>query len=240
MSMRLSIDLNCDVGEGCAGEEGVFPWITSANIACGLHAGDPATMRRAVERAAAAGVAVGAHPGFPDREGFGRRLLEVAPAEVGDLVAYQVGALWGICRVVGVSLRHVKLHGALYHLAARDAAAAEAVVRAVSRLDGSLAVIAPPGSALAEAARGAGLAVAEEGFADRAYGPDGNLLPRTLPGAVIEDARAAAEQACRLARSGRVQTLCVHGDNPRAGEVARAVRLALEAAGVAVRGLPLR
>jgi len=230
-----AIDLNCDAGEGCGPEAELVAWVTSVNVACGLHAGDPVTARRTVELAAAAGVAVGAHPGFPDREGFGRRALALAPREVADLVAYQVGALWGICRAAGVRLCHVKPHGALYHLAARDDGVAEAVVGAVRAVDPSLLVVAPPGSALVAAAARAGLRAVREGFADRAYAPDGSLLPRHEPGAVIASPGQAAEQACRLARSGAVDTLCVHGDHPHAAAVARAVRTALEAAGFAVR-----
>lgn len=235
--MPAVIDLNCDVGEGAGLEPEIFPWITSANVACGLHAGDPATMRRLVELARRHGVAVGAHPGFPDRASLGRREMSFTLDELEALVAYQVGALSGICRAAGVPLRHVKLHGALYHLAARDRRTARTVALSVRALDPALILVAPPGSALAEAGKGAGLRVALEGFADRAYAPDGTLVPRTEAGAVLAGPRQAAEQACRLAAEGRVETLCLHGDHPRAAEAARAVRRALAAAGFAVKPL---
>lgn len=247
----IKIDLNCDMGESFGpwrmGEDGgVMPQITSANIACGAHAGDPGVMRRTVRLARAAGVAVGAHPGFADLQGFGRREMTVDPSEIEDSLIAQIGALAAIARAEGVALQHVKAHGALYNMAARDRALADAIARAIASVDPALIMFGLPGSPMIEAGRAAGLRVASEGFADRAYQPDGSLAPRSRPGAVIHDAAAVVTRAIRMAREGvvltpegaevalRVDTICVHGDTPGAPELTRRIREALQAAGASV------
>jgi UPF0271 protein len=246
----MRVDLNADVGEGRRGALGtdaaLMRAITSANVACGFHAGDPGVMRDTVALAASHGVAVGAHPGFPDLEGFGRRELQVAPADVEDFVAYQVGALAAIAAAQGVRLQHVKPHGALFNMAARDASLADAIARATAVIDRSLVLFGLPGSELVAAGERAGLRTAREGFADRAYQPDGALVARSEPGSLIVEPERVAERALRMVREGRVDaidgtvialavdTLCVHGDTPGADELAARVRRALEGAGVAV------
>jgi UPF0271 protein len=210
--------------------------VTSVNVACGFHAGDPRVMEATVSQAARAGVAVGAHPGYYDLRGFGRREMAADPAEVEADVLYQVGALAAFARAHGTPLTHVKPHGALYNQSARDPALALAIARAVARFDRSLVLVGLASSTVArEAAREAGLAFAGEAFADRRTEPDGSLVPRSVKGAVIEDPEAAGTQAVRLAREGRADTLCVHGDTPGAAALAQAVRAALEAAGFSVR-----
>jgi UPF0271 protein len=233
------IDLNADVGESfgrweLGSDAELIPIITSVNIACGAHAGDPLVIERTIELALRAGAAIGAHPGFPDRQGFGRRDLAMSPDELEAEVLYQVAAVAGMVAAAGGRLRHVKAHGALYNLAARDRSVATPIARAVHRLSPDLVVVGPPGSALVESARELGLPVAPEGFADRAYESDGSLRSRRLPGAVLGDPAAVAAQAVRLARSGRFATLCIHGDSPDAPRLARAVRDALEGAGFLV------
>ena len=251
MSMRKSIDLNSDMGESFGvylygSDDAILPHVTSANIACGFHAGDPATMARTVAAAARLGVAVGAHPGYPDRLGFGRRDMELSPGDVESYLIYQVGALAAFSRAEGVALHHVKPHGAMYNRAAKDRALAAAIARAVARVDNSLLVYAQPGSVLAAECEKAGLRVVHEAFADRAYNPDGSLVSRSRSGAVLSP-EAAAEQALRIALEGRVlavdgtpipmpaETLCIHGDTPGAADVARVVRARLAEAGVSVR-----
>jgi UPF0271 protein len=223
-----------------------MPYITSANIACGAHAGDPGTMRRTLALAARHGVACGAHPGFADLAGFGRREIPVAPDEAADLVLWQLGALEAMARREGVRLRHVKIHGALYNMAARDVALAEAIARAVAHFDRSLVFFGLAGSPMLDAARRAGLTPAAEGFADRSYEPDGSLTPRSRPGAVIHDIEQVVARAVRMAREGvvtttggddirlEVETICVHGDTPGAAGLARALRQGLERAAVPV------
>lgn len=238
------IDLNCDAGEGCVHggaepgapdpDEAVIPWVTSVSIACGFHAGGPLAMERAVRLAREHGVAVGAHPGFPDRAGFGRRSLGISPAEAAADLVYQVGALMGFCRAAGVTLRHVKPHGALYHQAAVDRGLARALVGAVKALDPALIIFAPAGSVLHEEAEAAGIRVAREGFADRGYDESGRLLPRGHPGALLTG-EAAAAQAVRLALAGGIDTLCIHSDTPGAADTAQAVRAALLRSGVSLR-----
>ncbi len=247
-----AIDLNSDVGEGFGAwappaDDALIPLVSSANIACGFHASDPALMRRTVRLARTHAVAVGAHPSFPDRVGFGRRMLAATPQQIEDDVVYQVGALLGCCRAEGVPLVHVKPHGALYDAAARDPAVARAIVAAVRAVDASLWLVGLAGSALAREARAAGLRCAEEAFADRGYARDGTLLPRGAPGALVTDPAAVAERVSRLAREGIVRaadgtdlqvvagTICVHGDTPGAVDVARAIRARLDRDGVAVR-----
>jgi UPF0271 protein len=245
------IDLNCDVGESAeaerlATEERIVPHVTSVNIACGVHAGNPEVMRRTVRLARCHHLAVGAHPGFADLEGQGRRDRTLPPDEVENLVAYQVGALAGLAALEGVKLTHVKPHGALYNMAARDRSLAEAIVRAVVAIDRGLILYGLAGSLLIEAARGASLAIAEEAFADRAYAADGTLAPRDRPGALIWDEQKVVEQVLRIVREGvvrsldgrelplRADTICLHGDTPGADRLAQLIRRSLEEAGVLV------
>ncbi|HSC28424.1 MAG TPA: 5-oxoprolinase subunit PxpA [Vicinamibacterales bacterium] len=248
------IDLNSDVGESfgawrMGADEQVMRSITSANVACGFHAGDPGVMRHTVRLAREAGASVGAHPGFPDLAGFGRRDLRASPREVEDMVLYQIGALAAIAASEGVRLAHVKAHGALYNMAARDRALADAIARAVRDFDPGLVLFGLPGSALLEAGSALGLRVAAEGFADRAYEADGSLTPRTRPGAVIHDPEKVVRRALLLVREGRVtatdgtelkfhvDTLCTHGDTPDAHELTRLLREGLERQGVLVQPL---
>jgi UPF0271 protein len=227
-------------------DEQVMPHITSANIACGAHAGDPVVMRRTVRLAKAAGVAIGAHPGFADLQGFGRREMAVDPAEIEASLIAQIGALAAIVRAEGVALQHVKPHGALYNMAARDRPLADAIARAIAAVDATLILFGLPNSPMIEAGRAAGLRVAAEGFADRAYEPDGALTPRSRDGAVIHDVEAVVARALRMAADGvvltstgrevslRIDTICVHGDTPGAPELARRIREALRARGADV------
>ncbi|HLB49137.1 MAG TPA: 5-oxoprolinase subunit PxpA [Anaerolineales bacterium] len=243
----MMIDLNCDMGESfgrytLGHDEAIMPLITSANIACGFHAGDPLVMARTVALAARFGVGVGAHPGCPDLQGFGRRSMDLSSDEVESIVLYQVGALAGFARAAGAELAHVKPHGALYNQAATDRVSAQAIARGVARFSKNLTLVGLAGSVLIEAGVEAGLHVANEGFPDRAYNPDGTLMSRRMPGAVLESPEEAAAHAVRLVRDGiafrdsrvRVDTLCIHGDNANAPLIAEAVRAALEANGVEV------
>jgi 5-oxoprolinase (ATP-hydrolysing) subunit A len=247
----MRIDLNCDCGESfgawtIGADAAILAHVTSANIACGAHAGDPDVMRRTVRLARDLGVAVGAHPGFPDLQGFGRRALGMAPDEVGNSVLAQIGALYAIARAEGVALTHVKPHGALYNEAARTPALAEAVARAVAAFSRELILVGLAGSELIAAGHAAGLRVAREAFADRAYEADGSLRARRLPGALIEDNQRALAQALSIARDGSALTLdgvqvpvaadtiCLHGDTPGAAARAQFLRQGLLAAGVEV------
>jgi UPF0271 protein len=247
----MRIDLNCDMGESfgaytLGADAEVMESISSANVACGYHGGDPAVMRRTVRLAREAGVAVGAHPGFQDLAGFGRREMRLAPQEIEDLVLYQIGALAAIAHSEGVRLQHVKAHGALYNMAAKDRALADAIARAVAAFDRSLILFGLPRSELIRAGTACGLRVASEGFADRAYEPDGSLSPRSRAGAVIHDTDAVVRRAVRMAIEGRVaatdgseiavevETICTHGDTPGAQALTRALRAGLEHAGVAI------
>jgi 5-oxoprolinase (ATP-hydrolysing) subunit A len=246
-----SIDLNCDLGESfgpytIGADAEVMASITSANIACGYHGGDPAVMRRTLQLVRDAGVSAGAHPGLPDLAGFGRREMRVSPQEVEDMVLYQIGALAAIAQAEGVRLRHVKPHGALYNMAAKERALAEAIARAVAAFDSSLSLFGPPRSELIRAGAGCGLRVVPEGFADRAYEPDGSLTPRSHAGAVIHESDAVVRRAVRMAVDSKVrtnsgseldlhvETICVHGDTPGAQSLTRAIRSGLERAGVAI------
>lgn len=253
--MADRIDLNADVGESWGAfrvgdDAALVPLVSSANLACGFHAGDPLTLRRTLELCARHGVAVGAHPSFADLRGFGRREQALEPEELEADLLYQVAALQGLARAHGLALRHVKPHGALYNQAARDARVAACVARAVARLDRGLVLVGLAGSAVMRAAAEAeGLRFAGEAFADRGYSGDGSLLPRGRPGSLIGDPAAAAEQALAIARDGRARaedgslvpiaarTLCLHGDGPDAPALAAAVRAALQAAGIAVQPL---
>ena len=249
--MTIRLDLNCDMGESFGAwrmgdDEAVLAHVTSANIACGFHAGDARTMQRTVRLAHARGVAIGAHPSLPDLHGFGRREMRVTPEEVHGFVLYQVGALAGICRAEGARLHHVKPHGALYNMAARDAGLAEAIAHAVRDFDQQLVLYGLAGSELIRAARAAGLRAASEVFADRTYQADGSLTPRSRADAMIGDAASAVAQVERMVRRGEVvatdgtvvhiqaHTLCIHGDEPGAATFAREIRTALESGGVQV------
>ncbi len=248
------IDLNCDLGESYGAwtmgqDEQVLADVSSANIACGFHAGDPDTMRRTVHLAAARGVAIGAHPSLPDLQGFGRREMAVSPDEAHALVLYQIGALSAFATRSGTRLRHVKPHGALYNMAARDPALAAAIASAVAAFDPKLILVGLAGSALLDAGRAAGLAVAAEAFCDRRYRADGSLTPRREAGAVIHDLDAAVAQGLSIALRGEAftadgsrvaiaaDTLCIHGDKPDAAAFAHRLRAELERAGVAVAAL---
>lgn len=250
----MRIDLNCDMGEsfgnydlGC--DEEILAIVTSANVACGFHAGDPLIMDRTVQLAMERGVSVGAHPGHHDLRGFGRRHIQVTPAEAEADVVYQVGALAGFVRSRGGRMVHVKPHGMLYNQAVKDPELAGALARAVARLDPDLVFVGlATSAAMREAAGAEGLRFAGEAFADRVYNPDGTLQSRAIPGSVIHDPEQAAVQAVDIAGGSvtahdgsrvelAAETLCLHGDNPAALENARTVRRRLEDAGVAVRGL---
>jgi len=224
----------------------LMPSLTSANVACGFHAGDPGTMRDTLALAAEHGVSVGAHPGFPDLAGFGRRELHATPREVEDLVLYQIAALAGMAASRGLVLAHVKAHGALYNMACRDRALADAIARAVAAFDRSLVLFGLPGSELLDAGAHAGLAVAAEVFADRAYNADGSLTSRRVQGSVLSDPSIVVARALRMIADGEVvaidgsivrlqaETLCVHGDTPNAPSLVKHLRTALEEAGVRV------
>lgn len=233
----MSIDLNADVGEGCGQDIALMRSITSANVACGLHAGDAATMRETVVLAREYGVAVGAHPSFADREHFGRREVRLTSAEIVTLVVDQIEALAAIAVQEGIRLQHVKPHGALYNLAVRDRMVADAVAQAVASVDRSLILLGLPHSELAVAGNAAGLVTAGEAFADRAYRPDGSLVPRTEPGAVLHDSEEVLARVVDLASRTDVDTICVHGDTPGAAMLASKIREALAAAKFEVKGL---
>ena len=250
----MRIDLNSDMGESfgawtLGADEALMQVISSANVACGFHAGDAGVMRRTVELASAHGVAVGAHPGFQDLAGFGRREMRCSPREVEDLVVYQVGALAAVAAAQGLRLQHVKAHGALYNMACADPALAAAIARATASLDASLVLFGLPGSHLLAEGRRAGLPVASEVFADRAYLADGTLVPRSRAGSVIHDPVEVVQRAVRMVREQsvmsvagtpvplEVDTICVHGDTPGAAALAGAIRRALEAGGVRVESL---
>lgn len=245
----MRIDLNADVGESfgpyeIGADAAVLRHVTSANVACGCHGGDPSVMRRTVRLAVDSGASLGAHPGYADLMGFGRRDIAMAPQEVEDLIVYQIGALAGMAAAEGARLRHVKPHGALYNRAARDRPLADAIARAVRAVDRRLILFGGSGSRLVEAGEARGLRTAAEVFADRAYRADGSLAPRREPGAVIADPALVAERALRLVERGEVvavdgaviqlrrDTICLHGDTPGAGDIAAAVRARLEEAGV--------
>jgi UPF0271 protein len=253
----MPIDLNCDVGESygafrIGADEELMPLITSANVAAGFHAGDPVTLDRVVTLAQAHGVAVGAHPSFPDLAGFGRREMRLSPEEIENGVLYQVGAVAAFCRAHGIRLVHVKAHGALYNMAAVDPVVAGSIARGVARCDRGLILVGLASStAMADAARKEGLAYAREAFADRAYNPDGTLQSRKIAGSLIVDPVRAAKQAVDIARGFVIacdgtridlhaDTICLHGDNPSAAANVRAVRSALSDAAVDVRQLDRR
>lgn len=248
------IDLNCDLGEsfGCyrLGQDAqVIPWITSANVACGYHASDPVVMERTVAMAKEAGIQVGAHPGFPDLMGFGRRNMQVSYEEAKAYTLYQVGALDGFCRAKGMTLQHVKPHGALYNMAAKDAGLAEAICRAVQEYDNNLILMALSGSEMIKAAESMGLSAASEVFADRAYEEDGTLVNRRKDGAMITDEEEAIFRVIRMVKEKKVQAItgkdipiradsvCVHGDGEKALAFVRRIREALEKEGIRICSL---
>ena len=246
------LDLNCDLGESfgaytIGSDEAIIPYITSANIACGYHAGDPTVMHRSVALCRKYGVQVGAHPGLPDLMGFGRRKMQIAPAEAADCVAYQIGALQAFCQAEGVPLHHVKPHGALYNMAAKDHALADAICRAVQKAAPGAVLLALSGSEMVAAAKAIGLPVACEVFADRGYQPGGTLVPRGQPGAMITDEGEAIARVARMVKEGKVtardgsevtlqaDSVCVHGDGPKALAFVEKLRAALPAGGITLQ-----
>jgi UPF0271 protein len=252
----MRIDLNGDVGEassrGAAGRDSsLMSHITSANVACGFHAGNPEVMRATVILAREHGVAVGAHPGFPDPDGFGRRELKFAAPDVEDFVAYQIGSLAAIAAAEGVRLQHIKPHGALFNMAVRSAELSDAIGRAAVGIDRSLILVGLPGSEIVAAGKRAGLRTASEGYADRAYQPDGTLVPRDHAGAVIDDPERVVPRAVWMvqhheveAADGRcvplmIDTLCLHGDTPGAANLAGEIRAAFDRAGTEVKAIGL-
>jgi 5-oxoprolinase (ATP-hydrolysing) subunit A len=244
----VAVDLNADVGEGCD-DAALLPFLTSANVACGFHAGDPSVMDATVALALARGVRVGAHPGYPDRENFGRTRMDLPAEAVENLVLYQIGALECFVRARGAKLTHVKPHGALYHAAAESAEIAAAVASGIRRAGEALTVVSQAGSLLLDAARRAGLPVAKEAFADRRYRADGKLVSRSEPDALLTDPEEAADQAVSLARGGHLRardgsrleveadTICLHGDTPGAPQIARRIRERFAKEGIAVAPL---
>ena len=244
--MREVVDLNSDLGEGAEHDEEILKFVTSANIACGFHAGDPASVFDSIRMAKEHGVAVGAHPSLADRENFGRTEIETSASDVFALVAYQIGAFKALCAAAGTEMRHVKAHGALYNMATRNLALAQAIAQAVLAVDTRLIVFVPPRTALEIAAVELELQTAREVFADRNYMPDGSLVPRTRPDALLHDPIEAAERVVRMLREGvvraidgsdvtiEVETICVHGDTPEALGFVRELRQRLESEGVMI------
>lgn len=245
--MNLVVDLNADLGEGAGHDDELLALVTSANIACGFHAGDANTMRASIETARDRKVAVGAHPSLFDRENFGRKELPVKPEEVFEAVVYQLGIFQAIAEAAGVRPNHVKPHGALYNMAVRDAPLANAIGRAIASIDRKLILFAPQNTELARAGEANGLQIAHEVFADRNYTSDGSLVPRTRPDALLHDPEEAAPRVIRMLREGKVrsiegvdvdvraETICLHGDNPEAVDFARILRSRLEKEGVRIR-----
>ena len=250
----VKIDLNCDLGESFGAytlgmDDKVIPLISSCNIACGYHASDPVVMEKTVAMAKEAGIGIGAHPGYPDLMGFGRRNMNVSPAEAGAYITYQLGALYGFAKSAGVKIQHVKPHGALYNMAGKDYRLALAIAKAVQAFDPELILLGLSGSESVRAAQDIGLPVAREVFADRAYMPDGSLMPRNMEGAVIHDEELAIRRVIRMVKEHKVtaadgndieivpDSICVHGDNTKALEFVTSIRAALEAEGIAVAPL---
>ena len=250
MDPSLSVDLNCDLGESFGryqlGQDAeMMALITSANIACGFHAGDPSVMADTVALAKRHNVSIGAHPGYLDLQGFGRRAMSLSALEIAHFVCYQVGALAAFTQVADVALVHVKPHGALYNLASKDPETARAIAQVLAKYDPELVLVGLAGSALIHAGAVAGLRVVHEGFPDRAYLPDGSLMPRSQPGALIAEPKAVGENAVRLVKEGltkdnqqvKIDTLCLHGDHPEAVKNAKEVRMALEAERIEIRSI---
>lgn len=249
--MKCFVDINCDMGESfgrytLGQDRAIMPWITSANIACGFHAGDPQVMFETVRWAVESGVAVGAHPGYPDLNGFGRREMKMSPTEIYQMMIYQMGALQGFAQLFGARVEHVKPHGALYNQAAKDRVLAEAIVQAVADLDREMVLFGLAGGELVRAGQRAGLCVAEEVFADRTYQADGSLTPRSRPDAMIHDSTLAVQRVVKMVKTGTVtavdgtevaiqaDTICVHGDEPTALEFVQLLRVGLTEAGVTI------
>lgn len=247
----MVIDLNSDMGESygaytIGADDEILRWVTSANVACGWHGGDPSVMRRTVERAKALGVAVGAHPSYPDLLGFGRRVMQITRQEARDYMLYQIGALRAFAEALGLTLQHVKPHGAIYNVAVKDRELSLGIAEGIADAGGNLILVGLPGSELLRAGQEVGVRVAREAFGDRAYNEDGTLVSRKLPGSLITDPGAVAERVLGFSRgmvkaiSGkeiRIQadTICLHGDTPGAGAIARRVRERLEASGIKPR-----
>ncbi len=254
MSTNLTIDLNADAGESfgvyqLGNDEKLFPFVSSVNIACGFHAGDPSVMRKTVQLALANHTAIGAHPGLPDLAGFGRRTMQITPEEAYDMVLYQVGALWAFVKAEGGILHHVKPHGALYNMAAAYAGLAQAIAQAIYKIDAKLILYGLSGSELIKAGDKAGLRTASEVFADRNYQPDGTLTSRSHPHAHITESTQAASQVLRMVKEGKVRTLsgeeilmkadtvCIHGDGPHAVEFARSLHALFKEEGITIQAL---
>ena len=252
----IRIDINSDMGESFGAysighDAGLFRFITSANVAAGFHAGDPSVLRETIRAAKGHGVAVGAHPGFPDLVGFGRRELNVTPNEAEDMVLYQVAAVAGVAAAEGVKVQHVKPHGALFNMAVRNAELSSAIARAVAAFDKTLILFGLPGSEILAAGKAAGLRVAAEVFADRAYEADGSLASRRKAGSVIHDPDAVVARAVRMVKDRSVvatdgsivrleaDTICVHGDTPGSDDLAARIRAGLESAGITVKAIGL-
>ncbi|WP_324672433.1 5-oxoprolinase subunit PxpA [Hymenobacter sp. GOD-10R] len=248
----FSVDLNCDLGESYGAyklghDEAILPFVTSANIACGFHAGDPAVMKKTVRLALQHHVAIGAHPGLPDLVGFGRREMAISPEEAFDMTLYQIGALAGFVKAEGGTMHHVKPHGALYNMAAVTPALAEAIAEAVYRVNPELVLYGLAGSALIKAGQKIGLRTANEVFADRTYQPDGTLTSRRLPNALLSDPQEAIQQVIRMVKEGKVRaqsgadvairadTVCIHGDGAHAVEFAQQISAVLQREGVAIQ-----
>ncbi|WP_409296917.1 LamB/YcsF family protein [Peribacillus sp. SCS-26] len=246
------VDINCDMGESygvytLGRDEEILEFVTSANIACGFHAGDPATMRRTVKMALEKGVGIGAHPGLPDLHGFGRREMAVSPEDAYDLVLYQIGALQAFVHAEGGKLQHVKPHGALYNMAAKNKSLADAIAKAVYKAGPDLLLYGLAGSELIHAGKEAGLRTASEVFSDRTYQEDGSLTPRSEPHALIKDGGTALKQVIRMVNEGKVgtiqgtdasiqaDTICIHGDSVHALQFARSFSASLQAAGITVK-----
>lgn len=251
----LKIDFNCDLGESfgswkCGMDEAVIPFISSANVACGFHASDPLVMEKTVELAKTHGVSVGAHPGYPDLVGFGRRKMDVAPAELKAMVIYQIGALSAFCTAQGIKLAHVKPHGAMYNTAGKDPKLAAAIAEGIFEVDPGLILLGLSGSELIGAAKQTGLRYAREVFADRAYEEDGSLVARSKQGAMITDEEEAIGRVIGMVRDGKVSavtgreievqadSVCLHGDGPKAVAFAEKIREALEGEGIAIVPMP--
>lgn len=250
--MAYKVDLNCDMGESfgaytMGNDAEILDFVTSANIACGFHAGDPATMRKTVKMALDKNVGIGAHPGLQDLAGFGRRKMAISPQEAFDLTVYQIGALSGFVQAEGARLQHVKAHGALYNMAAKDAALSEAIAEAVYKIDPELILFGLSGSELVRAGEKIGLRTANEVFSDRTYQPGGTLTPRTEPNALITDPDKALQQVIRMVKENKVETLkrqdvslkaetiCIHGDGATALEFAESLSKSLGAAGITIQ-----
>lgn len=250
----FKVDINCDMGESfgtykLGTDEEIMPYVTSVNIACGFHAGDPYVMRKTVKLAIQRGVGIGAHPGLQDLIGFGRREMNLSPQEAYDLVVYQIGALYGFVKSEGGHIQHVKPHGALYNMAAKSASLSDAIAEAIYKVDPQLILFGLAGSELVKAGKKIGIQTAEEVFADRTYQSDGSLTSRRLPDALITDDRKAVDQVVRMVKEKKVRslqgtdvpiqadTVCIHGDGAHALDFARLIRQQLQASGITVQAV---